>query len=133
MNTDNQTFINKFVKLCTIVEIYTRLTHWSTESYALHKATDSFLSSLLDIQDKFVETYAGEYDIRPNIKNFSVTDQNIQKLINDETISVIDKFRTFKNTFRIIFSSITLTSELDNIKDELLAELNKTIYLLRLK
>ena len=133
MNTDNQNFINKFVKLCTIVEIYTRLTHWNTESYSLHKATDSFLSSLLDVQDKFVETYAGQYDIRPNIKNFNVTDQNIQNLINDETTSVINKYRIFRDTFRTVFSSTTLTSELDNIKDELLAELNKTIYLLRLK
>ncbi len=130
---NNQKFINKFVKLCTIVEIHTRLQHWNTESYALHKATDGFLESLLDLQDKFVETFAGLYDIRPNLDNFKVDDPVIQEYIYLKSDNLSDKYKLYRDVLRELCKQVSLTSELDNIKDELLGELNKTIYLLRLK
>ena len=133
MNNNNNKFINKFVKLCTIIEIHTRLQHWNTESYSLHKATDGLLESLLDLQDKFVETYAGLYDVRPNLNNFKVDDPVIQEYIYVKSDNLSERYKLYRDVLRKICDEASLTSELHNIKDELLGEFNKTIYLLRLK
>ena len=126
-------FINKFVKLCTIIEIHTRLQHWNTQSYAVHKATDQLLDNLLSLQDKFVETFSGLYDIRPNLKNFKVDDPVIQEYIyvNNDVLS--EKYKLFRETLRRLCVEFPIESELHNIKDEILGELDKTIYLLRLQ
>jgi hypothetical protein len=126
-------FINKFVKICTIIEIHTRLQHWNTQSYAVHKATDQLLDNLLSLQDKFVETFSGLYDIRPNLKNFKVDDPVIQEYIyvNNDVLS--EKYKLFRETLRRLCNQFTIESELHNIKDEILGELSKTIYLLRLQ
>ena len=105
-----------------------KLYHWRTTSYARHKATDDFLISFDEKVDKFVEAMIGGRDIKPSdkfrIDFVSLTDK-----------SVIDYINTFKEFLVFELPTLLFEHETDlfNLKDEILADLNKMIYLFRLK
>jgi len=103
-----------------------KLYHWNTTSYSRHKSSDSFIDSFLDITDKFVEVFIGRYRAKPMLNSIS-TNINI---INDicivhlltESVDYLEKLNEYIKD-----------SELLNIRDELLALINQTIYLFNLK
>jgi DNA-binding ferritin-like protein len=64
--------LNQFIKICMSLEIYTRMHHWNTTNYALHRATDKFIDILIEIMDKFVEVYIGLYNVRPSFNQIRV-------------------------------------------------------------
>ena len=41
------------------LKLITRIKHWGTEKYEVHKITDKFLAKLKDITDRYVECYIG--------------------------------------------------------------------------
>lgn len=100
--------------------------HWQTESYARHKATDDLAGSLDESIDKFVETYMGKYG-RPKftartgtirVQNFH--DKNAPALLREAVAWLTHKLpKHLKST----------DTDLLNIRDEIVGELNKTLYL----
>jgi hypothetical protein len=103
-----------------------KLYHWQTKSFAQHKATDDLVTALDTNIDKFVETYMGRYG-RPvvkktlPVKNLSVA--GIKTFITRSTDWLSKKLpRMLKNT----------DSDLLNIRDEILADLNQVKYLFTL-
>jgi len=103
-----------------------KLYHWQTKSFAEHKATDDLVATLDTNIDKFVETYMGRYG-RPfvrrtlPVKNLTVT--GIKNFITRSTDWLSKKLpRMVKNT----------DSDLLNIRDEILADLNQVKYLFTL-
>jgi hypothetical protein len=121
----NINILNDFIKLCICLQIYTRMFHWTTTSYALHKATDNFVDKLMDLMDKFVEVYIGIYNIRPDFTQIKVS--YCSEPTNIENYSQL--LSTFIDTINNLNISNTA---LLNIRDELLCEMNKTKYLLTL-
>lgn len=107
-----------------------KIYHWQTMSYPRHKATDDLVSSLDENIDKFVETYMGKYG-RPKftprtssikIRNFH--DQEAPKLLKEAIDWLTHKLPShLKST----------DSDLLNIRDEIMADLNQTMYLFTLK
>ena len=60
-----------------------KIYHWTTESYARHKSSDSLVDSLTDKMDKFLETIQGLHSKRMIIpKNKKIT----FKKENDDSI-----------------------------------------------
>jgi hypothetical protein len=107
-----------------------KLYHWQTYMYPRHKATDDLIKSLDENIDLFVEVYMGKYG-RPNItkatntvvvKNMS--DKNAGKFIK-ECIAYLQGplTRSLKGT----------DTDLANIRDEMLANLNQILYLFTLQ
>jgi hypothetical protein len=103
-----------------------KLYHWQTKSFAEHKATDELVATLDTNIDKFVETYMGRYG-RPfvrrtlPVKNLTVT--GIKNFITRSTDWLSKKLpRMVKNT----------DSDLLNIRDEILSDLNQVKYLFTL-
>jgi hypothetical protein len=103
-----------------------KLYHWQTKSFAEHKATDDLVATLDTNIDKFVETYMGRYG-RPfvrrtlPVKNLTVT--GIKNFITRSTDWLSKKLpRMVKNT----------DSDLLNIRDEILSDLNQVKYLFTL-
>ncbi|NDG29811.1 hypothetical protein EB118_06915 [bacterium] len=108
------------------VKIY----HWQTFSFGRHKATDDLVSSLDANIDKFTEAYMGRYG-RPKftsktgtLKIYDLTDKKAPALIkegicwmNRELPKALSKEDT----------------DLLNIRDEIVADLNQVIYLFTLK
>lgn len=103
-----------------------KLYHWQTGSFARHKATDD-LTAALDLSiDTFVEVYMGRYG-RPTVSG-SITLHNFSESAAKEFVAKETKYlqtdlpRKIKKT----------DTDLLNIRDEILAELNKVLYLFTL-
>lgn len=107
-----------------------KLYHWQTTTYSRHIASDTLLTNLLLNIDRFVETYIGRYE-RPNFsqEDFQVTVTEF----NDKTIvSLLNFYVNFlKNDLPKDLKN--KDTDLLNIRDDMLADINKTLYLFTLQ
>jgi hypothetical protein len=105
-----------------------RLHHWGTQSYATHKALGKLYSGLDPLLDSFTETYMGVKG-RGELKSIENIQLNGSFKINVNT--VIESFEDYlqKEIEKEIGSDQTA---LLNIRDEMLALVQKTKYLLTL-
>ena len=119
----------QFLEMLNIVKVY----HWKTLSYSTHKATDELYSDLSSRIDEFIETMLGKSGTRVNL----MTTKSIHFQDFDNVDSFKAKIEYFKNYLINMNSSKTLNlksnSDLLNIRDEILGDLNKFTYLLTLK
>jgi hypothetical protein len=108
-----------------------KLYHWQTRIYARHIATDKVLEKLDKNIDSFVEIYIGKYG-RPKLngKNATITLQNI---------SEAGATRLIKSSIKYLQTSLTKSiqpatdSDLLNIRDEIMGDLNQLLYLFTLR
>lgn len=110
------------------LQINVKTFHWLTKSYPKHKATDKLYDSLSDNIDKFIEIYIGKYR-RPTIKHETIA----YKHMNDgEFIAYLKKYIVFfeKDLLHYIKTSDT---DLLNIRDEIVGNINQTLYLFTLQ
>jgi DNA-binding ferritin-like protein len=122
----HQENLNKIVKIYFTLQLLTKLYHWNTTSYSRHKATDDFLGSFTDKIDRFTEVYIGRYKVKPNVSDIKLE----TNFINDDGIvQLFEQFREFLNDL----NNYGLGSDLLNIRDEILADINQALYLFRLK
>ena len=102
-----------------IIKMY----HWKTNRYSSHKATDELYSDLNNNMDKFVEIYLGKYGKKLNI-NYRLSikyESNLKKLLKQV------------KTFISHLEGLVLDSDLSNVRDDILGDLNTFIYLLSFK
>jgi hypothetical protein len=108
----------KFIGLLFQSRNSMHIAHLQTTSFAEHKALGAYYDNILDLTDKFSEVYFGRFKrveiVIPESKLLSASEhlKEMQQLIEGE-----------RNNY---------TSELQNIMDEMLALVNKTLYLLTL-
>lgn len=104
-----------------------KMNHWQTESYAEHKATDSFVGAIDDFADALAESTMGELG-RPRINTFTLTisDRSITsskwvlESIKSETDELINELRVTE-----FEGLLALAGDFD-------VELKKTLYLITL-
>jgi len=129
--------IKKFQKEITIVFfemlLMVKLFHWKTHSYATHKATDELYSKLNEDIDKFIEILLGKTGSRIDLmghKSISLIDLNSQEQLK----SKIDSFKSYLVglTNNKALNSMTNT-DLLNIRDEIIGDMNQFLYLLTFK
>ena len=126
-----------FQKQITIVFLdmlmMVKLFHWKTHSYATHKATDQLYDSLNDNMDKFIEVLLGKTGSRidlMNNKTISLIDLNSQESLKSKIMSLKSYLVGLNNNKAL---STMSNSDLFNIRDEILGDLNKFLYLLTFK
>lgn len=102
-----------------------KLLHWSVTNYAAHVALDKLHSELSENIDKFVETFIGKNRLQP-IQIFTI---NITASSNCENI--IEYLQNQHENIKKIRTAVKAT-ELQNIIDEMLGNINQSIYLLNL-
>jgi hypothetical protein len=117
--------INFFFHMREQIKLY----HWQTHSYARHKATDDVLSALDETIDTYVETYMGKYG-RPRMS----TRNNTVRVMNMSEKSAV---RFIKECIAYIQGPLVkrlkpTDTDLMNLRDEMLGELNKILYLFTL-
>jgi len=119
----------KFLEMLMMVKLY----HWKTTSYATHKATDELYTSLNGNIDKFIEVLLGKAGNRIGLisnKSFSLGDVDSQGKLKQRIIS-------FKSYLVGLNNNKTIgrmgNSDLLNIRDEILGDLNQFLYLLTFK
>jgi len=107
-----------------------KMYHWQTKSHSRHVASGEFVTNLTEFIDTFVEVYQGKYG-RIQLDNIVSI-----KLKNMNDTTVIDYLNKYKN-----YLLYTIPGTLDNVKDtdllnlkdEMLAEANKLLYLFTLR
>jgi hypothetical protein len=104
-----------------------KLYHWQTKSFARHKATDDLTATLDTLIDSFVESYMGKYG-RPTVRG-SITLHNFSE---SAARSFVAKQTTYLT--KVLPKKLKSTdTDLLNIRDEILGELNKVLYLFTLQ
>ena len=121
----------KFLTVLNTVKLY----HWKTMHYSTHKATDELYSKFSDNFDKFTEVLMGKLNDRihlEKVKSIVLKDLSTEKDIEREMISFkgylvnLDKKLTTKG------DNMMSNTDLLNIRDEILSDINQFLYLLTL-
>ena len=111
-----------FLEMLMMVKLF----HWKTHSFATHKATDELYDSLNEHIDSFIEVLLGKTGTRINLlgkKSVSLVDLNSQASLKAR----IEQFKHFLERLP------DQGTDLMNIRDEILGDLNKFLYLLTFK
>jgi hypothetical protein len=118
----------KFIQMLNIIKIY----HWKTLSYPQHKATDELYESFNGRMDEFVETMLGKTGKRFNLSSV----KHIPFYDYTNVVKFKQCIETFKqylvNMSNAAYFKNPENSDLLNIRDEILGDLNKFTYLLTL-
>ena len=120
----------KFLEMLNNIKLY----HWKTYSYATHKATDELYASLGVNIDKFVEVLLGKAQnrIKMRTKNIPIKDMNSPQEFKREIESYKSYLVNMSNNKALGAGGMT-NSDLLNIRDEILADLNQFLYLFTFK
>ena len=99
--------------------------HWLTTSYAQHQALGGLYDGIHDLADDFMEVYMGKYG--RNIGN------NSASILNYDASNAIETIKAFEAFLISLTGQFQETdTDLLNIRDEMLALVHKTQYLLTL-
>ena len=118
-NVKLENTLDKMLEILMIIKIY----HWKTNEYSAHKATDELYSSLNEHMDNFVEIWLGKNNKKLNdTMNISITYLSNKKKLSTKIKSFIKHLE-----------GLELDSDLLTIRDDIVGELNKFLYLLTFK
>jgi len=98
----------------------THFFHWSTDSYAKHKALAKYYDSIIDLTDAFAESYMGKYGKFTSFP--SVYHQP------KDPLRYMESLQNFVKEAR---QDLPQDSELQNIIDEIAGLINSTAYKLK--
>ena len=121
-NNELSSIINLLLQFRTDIKMF----HWQTNSFAYHKISDELLSSIDDLSDQLVEALSGVLNTRPKV-NSSIMIRDIEL---DLFLNELDRV---SDVLRNATSSFLKFSEIANIRDEILGEIDKSKYLMTFK
>lgn len=129
--------LSAFQKEITVVFFEMLLTvklfHWNTYSHSAHKATDELYGELNSHMDEFIEVLLGKSGTRIDFGNQKTIQLNNLKNL-DQLVSKVNNFKSYLVGLSNHKGLSTMTnSDLLNIRDEILADMNKFLYLLTQK
>jgi DNA-binding ferritin-like protein len=122
-NAEKSRIVKVFFEILNTVKLY----HWKTRSYAQHKATDELYSKMNEHMDSFIEILLGKDESR-----IQIIEKKIDLLDSTNTIDFktrIYEYREFLIEMNQVFDS-RRDSDLLNIRDEILGDINQFLYLL---
>ena len=125
-----QTIVTKFLEILNTVKLY----HWKTHSHSVHKATDELYSKLNGNIDNFVEVLLGKCGNRislEHVKQISLKDFTHENQLTRE----MTDFKSFLVGLEYELKQMggMTNSDLLNIRDEMLANVNQFLYLMTFK
>ena len=129
-NNNKNIFAKEFVTIMLESVHIIKLYHWKTKSYATHKATDGLHSKLGDLLDRYVEVLIGKANL-----NLKMSDYSELKIKNLENNEAMEKFIQDLIKFLLkVHKKLNMEKDVDlfTLRDELISELNRFLYLLRL-
>lgn len=107
-----------------------KIFHWQTRKYSQHIASDNLYTGIQTLIDQWVEVYQGKY----GIMSFEQKEVEIplKNMDIESFISSLKKFKLFLNNY-LLENIEENDTDLVNIRDEMLALTNKTLYFLSLE
>ena len=118
-----------FLEMLLMVKLF----HWKTTSYATHKATDDLYTKLNANIDSFIEVLLGKTGIRTDLmsnKSIRLVDLSSAETLKREVESFKDYLVSLNENKSMKQMSNT---DLYNIRDTILGDLNQFLYLLTFK
>lgn len=115
--------VKTFIEMLNLVKLY----HWKTHSYAEHKATDELYKRLNTNIDRFIEVLLGKDQSRINLVSLRI--DLIETSSTKDIKHKIHEYRDFLVDLTRLFDA-RKDSDLLNIRDEILGDLNQFLYLL---
>jgi len=104
-----------------------RIFHWQSDTYAQHKAFGKLYENLDGLVDDFVETFMGIFGKSKPTNQFTFV---LEPFSNENILHVLEDFDSY---MRDISYELEEHTDLLNIRDSMLGEVNKLRYLLTLK
>lgn len=106
-----------------------KINHWQTKGYARHKAFGEFYDTMDGLIDSFVESAMGKYG------RFVLNDENKNVVLkNLSELDVKGMLKTLRDALIQIGDQLDSTdTDLLNIRDEMIGEVNKLSYLITLE
>jgi len=118
-----------FLEMLMMVKLF----HWKTSSYSVHKATDELYGKLNEHIDSFIEVLLGKTGSRIDLmshKSIRLIDLSNQSNLKRE----IETFKSYLVGLENVKALQTMSNtDLYNIRDEILGDLNQFLYLLTFK
>jgi DNA-binding ferritin-like protein len=116
-------FVSKIFESRQIAHVY-HLQTTGEGSFAKHKALDKYYNEILELNDKLIETYQGQYEI---LEDYEVIESNEKP---EEVVQYfIELVEFIKSTRKIAF--LEEDTHLQNIIDEMVALIYQTLYKLK--
>ena len=129
MDSFQREIASVFLEMLLMVKLF----HWKTTSYATHKATDELYTKLNANIDGFIEILLGKTGSRIDLmskNNIRLVDLSSQESLKRE----VDAFKGYLVRLNDNKALQTMSnSDLFNIRDTILGDLNQFLYLLTFK
>ena len=119
-----------FLTILDQIKVY----HWQTTNYARHKATDELHGELSSLVDKFIECLNGRLGFESPGYRIMLNENRKIKLTDMNDSNGITFLLNIKNYLESneLIDVMSNSSELINIRDEMLSAVGKTNYLFSL-
>jgi len=120
----------ELVKFFFVLQNSIRMYHWQTTSYSRHIATDTLLTGLAPLIDRFMEVYQGRYG---KLSYHGEVNCGFLTISDSTAPEVIKESIAFLKGLEQAQSKLRADNELLNIRDEMVASLQQTLYLMTFK
>ena len=132
-DTQFQQKINYIIQSSLFVQLELRLFHWNTKNYAAHIASGNLYTALDPLIDQFVEVYSGKQQENKKIYNppGNMNMRVIEVYDKDTLVNLLNEYKDILVNSKLSFKDMK-NYDLNNIRDTMLAEINRTIYLLQM-
>jgi len=126
-----QSFMRGFITMMLESLIMIKLYHWKTHSFSSHKATDDLYAKLNENMDNFVEVLMGKM---AGTRADFLSTKSIKMVDLSNKKQLVGRVNVIKGMLSAMEKTIPLENATDllNIRDEILADLNTFLYLLTL-
>jgi len=123
-NNSKSHIVMTFIQILNVVKLY----HWRTKSFAQHKATDDLYSKLNEHIDLFVEILMGK-----DASRIRMVEKRIRLIDAKNTDEIKDRMHEYR-AFLIDITKYFTNRDTDllNVRDEILGDVNQFLYLLTL-
>ena len=125
----NREITIKFLEMLLAIKLY----HWKTNSYATHKATDELYTKLNENMDSFIEILLGKTGTRIDLlnqKNIKLLDMRSQEEFKKYVVAFKEYLISLDDNKSM---KLMKNSDLYNIRDTILGDMNQLLYLLTFK
>ena len=119
----------KFLEMLLMIKLF----HWKTTSFATHKATDELYTKLNANMDSFIEILLGKAGTRIDLtdnKTITLIDLTSQEALKKE-IETFKGYLVGLNDNQVM--KTMSNTDLYNIRDNILGDMNQFLYLLTFK
>ena len=115
----------RFLHMLAQLKVY----HWQTNVYARHVAVDKLITSLTSKVDEFVETMQGSDGVHTVLD--AHTSLPLHNMSDTDATALLSQLKTF--LLGPVTQAVGSNVDLATIRDEMVADVNQTLYLFSLK